>query len=320
MEIDVFNGDADGICALQQLHLARPRASELVTGIKRDIDLLCRVTDRADLAGARLTVLDISMAVNMACLQKILAQGAKVFYADHHKAGEIPDHPGLKHHIDLRPATCTALIINDYLSGAYPGWAVAAAFGDNFHDTALKVGVENGFAEDELARLRELGELLNYNGYGRDLDDLHFHPADLFQALQPFADPLDFHGESPALATLRAGFADDMERALGQEPAEARDSGRLYLFPAAPWARRSAGVFSNAKAREEPDKAHALLVASGAGTFVVSVRAPLATRKGAVELCQQFATGGGRAAAAGVNRLPEAELDTFVNAFFSGFS
>ena len=37
---DVFNGDADGLCALQQLRLARPRESRLVTGLKREIALL----------------------------------------------------------------------------------------------------------------------------------------------------------------------------------------------------------------------------------------------------------------------------------------
>mgnify|MGYP007000196212 len=40
---DVFNGDADGICALLQLRLAQPKNSQLVTGIKRDIELLDRV-------------------------------------------------------------------------------------------------------------------------------------------------------------------------------------------------------------------------------------------------------------------------------------
>jgi len=32
---DVFNGDADGICALHQLRLAEPREATLVTGVKR---------------------------------------------------------------------------------------------------------------------------------------------------------------------------------------------------------------------------------------------------------------------------------------------
>ena len=36
---DVFNGDADGICALLQLRLAAPADSTLITGVKRDIDL-----------------------------------------------------------------------------------------------------------------------------------------------------------------------------------------------------------------------------------------------------------------------------------------
>ena len=40
---DVFNGDADGICALHQIRLAEPAESELVTGVKREIELLKRV-------------------------------------------------------------------------------------------------------------------------------------------------------------------------------------------------------------------------------------------------------------------------------------
>ncbi|MDQ6977782.1 MAG: acetyltransferase, partial [Ghiorsea sp.] len=38
--IDVFNGDADGLCALHQLRLAVPVNSTLMTGVKRDINLL----------------------------------------------------------------------------------------------------------------------------------------------------------------------------------------------------------------------------------------------------------------------------------------
>jgi len=37
---DLFNGDADDICALIQLRLAEPKESTLVTGIKRDNKLL----------------------------------------------------------------------------------------------------------------------------------------------------------------------------------------------------------------------------------------------------------------------------------------
>ena len=54
--IDVFNGDADGICALHQLRLHEPRSgARLVTGVKRDIALLDRLDE---VSGADITVLD----------------------------------------------------------------------------------------------------------------------------------------------------------------------------------------------------------------------------------------------------------------------
>jgi hypothetical protein len=50
------------------------------------------------------------------------------------------------------------------------------------------------------------------------------------------------------------------------------------------------------------------------GTFTVSVRAPLQAPHGADTLCRQFETGGGRAAAAGINRLPASRLEEFITA------
>ena len=73
---DIFNGDADGLCALQQLRLARPQSAELITGVKRDIRLLDRVVARA---GDSLTVLDISMRANAGALGKHLEAGDVLF-------------------------------------------------------------------------------------------------------------------------------------------------------------------------------------------------------------------------------------------------
>ena len=84
MNYDIFNGDADGIIALLQLRLADPINAELVTGVKRDIKLVEKVDVQA---GDELTVLDISMEKNMVGLEQALAQGAHVFYADHHQSG-----------------------------------------------------------------------------------------------------------------------------------------------------------------------------------------------------------------------------------------
>lgn len=69
---DVFNGDADGICALHQLRLAEPAEAELVTGVKRDVALLRRVPAAP---GARVVVLDISLDSNADDLHRLLDAG-----------------------------------------------------------------------------------------------------------------------------------------------------------------------------------------------------------------------------------------------------
>jgi hypothetical protein len=92
------------------------------------------------------------------------------------------------------------------------------------------------------------------------------------------------------------------------------------MLPAEKWARRISGVFGNQLAVESPAQAHAVLTAKPGGGYVVSVRAPLAAKSGADELCSQFDTGGGRKGAAGINHLPESELGRFIATFFAVFT
>jgi hypothetical protein len=92
-----FNGDADGLCALQQLRLAHPQDATLVTGVKRDIKLL-RHLDAT--IGDRVTVLDVSLDQNREDLLRLLEAGASVRYFDHHRAGEMPQHPNFEPHIE----------------------------------------------------------------------------------------------------------------------------------------------------------------------------------------------------------------------------
>ena len=105
---DVFNGDADGICALQQLRLWSPKEAVLITGLKRDIGLLKRVQAQP---GDEVTVLDISLDKNSDALENVLSAGARVFYADHHFPGDLPDHENLDLHIDPAADTCTSLLL-----------------------------------------------------------------------------------------------------------------------------------------------------------------------------------------------------------------
>ncbi|MBM9615333.1 acetyltransferase [Desulfobulbus rhabdoformis] len=314
---DVFNGDADGICALHQLRLHAPcEAAELVTGIKRDIQLLSRLTQ---VRQSRITVLDISLDRNREALVQLLEQGNTVFYADHHYSGNIPFCTTLETHIDPSPLTCTSLIIDSLLGGKYRPWAIVGAFGDNLDDVATELAEGLDYSREQVALLQEMGRLLNYNGYGMAESDLLIHPAALFQEVHRFADPLDMELESPVLARLRQGYAEDMGQAAALSPSQSSAAGRVFILPEVTWAKRVVGVFSNQLARQEPNLAHATLIERSTGSYLVSVRAPLTTREGADVLCRGFATGGGRAAAAGINELPAQELETFLAAFNDQF-
>ncbi|MBK6744413.1 MAG: acetyltransferase [Hydrogenophilales bacterium] len=313
MYFDVFNGDADGLCALHQLRLDVPRAARLVTGVKRNIALLKQV-DAAP--GDRVTVLDIAVEKNAGALAALLDRNVMVQWFDHHNPGEPPVHPCFEAHIDTAAEVCTSLLVDRFLNGRYRVWAVAAAFGDNLHDSARRVAEPLGLDKNRLGLLRELGECLNYNGYGDSLADLHFHPAELYARLHVYRDPFAFIAESPDYATLKAGYAADMAAARVVPAHESRASGAVYLLPDAAWARRVSGVFANTLAQGAPARAHAILTRSPKGHYVVSVRAPLANRVGADTLCMRFETGGGRKAAAGINDLPEARIDDFIAAFY----
>ncbi len=317
MIFDVFNGDADGLCALHQLRLADPVDSELITGVKRDLALLKRVPARA---GDRVTVLDVTVDKNRAPLLALLDAGVAVRWFDHHNPGELPAHASFEPHIDTAADVCTSLLVDRFLNGRHRTWAVAASFGDNLHAAARKAAEPLGLDDGRIDSLRELGECLNYNAYGDSIDDLHFSPAELYRRIQPYADPFAFIAEAPEFAALRAGYAADMALARGLAPLESRPSAVIYRLPDAAWARRVSGVYANELAQGHPARAHALITRSPNGHFVVSVRAPVANPTGADTLCMTFPSGGGRKAAAGINNLPENELDRFASAFFAAYA
>jgi hypothetical protein len=312
---DVFNGDADGICALHQLRLVEPRESILVTGAKRDIALLERVDARA---GDRITVLDVSLKRNAAALTGLLERGVRCRYFDHHFAGSIPQHDNLELHLDTAPDVCTSLLVDRYLTGRQRIWAVVAAFGDNLATAARAAAAPLNLNELQLAQLQALGECMNYNAYGASVDDLTYHPADLYESLSAYADPFQFISGEPIYEVLRVARADDLFRASELEAAFANLQCTVYVMPDAAWSRRVSGTYINELAAAHPERAHAVLVAADNG-FSVSVRSPLVNPQGADALCRAFA-GDGRAGAAGVDSLAANDYEPFLTAFTQRFT
>jgi hypothetical protein len=313
---DVFNGDADGLCALHQLRLVFPQKSTLITGTKRDIQLLSRV--RAG-AGDRVVVLDISLDKNRAALLQLLEAGAHVLYFDHHYSGDIPRHPGLQAFINTARGVCTSILVNHHLNDAHRIWAVVAAFGDNLGEPARQLASPLALNEKQIDRLRHLGECLNYNAYGEKESDLHFRPAYLFEVLHAYPDPFTFIENEPAFVKLSDGYRDDLEAALNLKPDTVSAQYAVFLLPDAPWSRRVSGAFGNYLAERNPSRAHAILTRHGGG-YTVSVRAPLVSHRGADVLCRRFESGGGRSAAAGINHLPEHLFTDFIGQFHEFFS
>ncbi len=309
---DVFNGDADGLCALHQLRLAFPREAILVTGAKRDIALLDRV---AATPGDTVTVFDVSLASNRQALLRLLREGVQVEYFDHHFADAIPAHPGLTAHIDLAPDVCTGIIVDRVLNGAFRAWAVVAAYGDNLHASAQRLGRSLELDDGACAALRALGDDLAYNAYGDDEADLIVPPAELYRMLRPYRDPFAFLAGEDAWQRIRTVREDDLAHARATTVHALSHAAAIVHLPDAPWSRRVRGALANELAHAFPQRAHAVVTEEHTGCFTVSVRAPVARPTGADRLCRAFPAGGGRAAAAGINHLPASELDRFMHRF-----
>jgi hypothetical protein len=307
---DIFNGDADGIIALLQLRLAEPKNSELITGVKRDISLLKNVDVKS---GDSITVLDISMEKNIDALNNHLDAGAKVLYVDHHRSGDIPVYDSLSAHINLDANTCTSLIVDELLNGKHHLWAITAAYGDNLITKGDELSSAAGLTPQQSEQLEELGTLINYNGYGSHVDDLHYHPKDLYLSLLPYESPVDvINDTSSVFYKLQTAYKSDMDNALTIAPRYKSDLFALFELPNEAWARRISGVYGNLLANAESSSAHGVLTENKDGTYTVSLRAPLSNKQGAGDICSKFITGGGRAAAAGINALVEDDVDKFI--------
>lgn len=309
--IDVFNGDADGICALIQYRLAYPVDAILVTGVKRDIKLLEKIQVKK---GDKVSVFDLSMNKNNIALKQILSDGASVFYVDHHLSGDIPNHPALEAIIDTSSQVCTSLLVDSYLKGRYREWAIVAAFGDNILSSAITMAEKLTLSQEQIRQLKRLGISINYNGYGRSVDDLHFKPDQLYKEMLPYESPFDFINDEVSIyQDLQIGYDNDIAKTGSLKADSSTENSAIYRLPNEPWARRVSGVFSNQLANQFPNRAHAVLTQHQKGGYLVSVRAPLNNLNNAGELCQKFSTGGGRKGAAGINHLAESELGKFID-------
>lgn len=277
-----FNGDADGICSMVQWGLVHGIEGQTVTGVKRDIELLKKISPNL---GDEIIVMDISLARNHSKASELSEQGFKITWFDHHLAGDAID--GLNANIDTSPDVCTARIVESFL-GIKSDWAQVALHGDGLS------------AHSSKPEYKELGELLNYNGYGADLNDLHFHPDELMRICLESGTPDAFLGTS-TFETLKKGFTDDMVHVNSVNLVDG-----IHLLPDEAWARRVVGVMAHRINSTGPGP-HVIAIDKGE-TLQVSLRG----NEGIGEICAMFG-GGGRATAGGIDALPRDEITALMN-------
>ena len=270
---DVFNGDADGICALVQLRLAAPIDAVLVTGTKRNIALLDRV---AGDAGDTATVLDISLAANRAALLRLLDRGVAVQYST--------TTTRASSRCTRTTRTSTPIVGLHRHPGRPPSLRPASRLGDRGRlrgqpstRPAETLASSLGLPAREVAALRDLGDCLTYNAYGVGIEDAIVHPGELFRTLLRHADPFRYMSTDGVFAAIDEARRRDLALAWQIRPAHALPRARVYVLPDAAWSHRVRGLFSNELANAEPGLAHAVLTANADGGFAVSVRAPHAS-------------------------------------------
>ena len=122
---------------------------------------------------------------------------------------------------------------------------------------------------------------------------------------------------NPVWLALLAGYTEDLKLASSVTPQTFDSHCLMVMLPNEPWARRVSGILGNQIANDCPDMANAVLTElaneleteSKTPDYLVSLRAPINNREGADEVARKFETGGGRKAAAGINRLSFKDIE-----------
>ncbi|MDX2470844.1 MAG: DHH family phosphoesterase [SAR324 cluster bacterium] len=303
----VFNGDADGLFAAQQLRLQFGDAP-IITGVKRDIQLLKQLKDEKN---KNIYVCDISLDKNRESLTQVLSQGCQVAWYDHHFSGLVPEDKKLTTHINQDAHINSSAIVYQSLGMGNVAWAIAGLFGDNMAPSANALAQTENYPKKMLESLKELGQLVNYNAYGASLKDLIINPAEIFATMVGMASPEDLIEEGHMISKLRQVYQGDVAAAKNQKEVQRG----VLILPNEPWAARTQGDLAYQLQADHPGKAVTILIVKGEQNYQVSLRVPENCGTSAAEFSMKYPTGGGRKTAAGINELPTDKLESFLQDF-----
>ena len=240
-----------------------------------------------------------------------MRDGAAVEYFDHHFTGDAPLPGGVVAHIDTSPRVCTGMLVDRHLHGRQRIWAVVAAFGDNLVDAACDLAASLSVTTGALEALKDLGDALTHNSYSDRVEDAIVPPGRARASSSPTPIRCASLRRARVRGHRRRATARHRTRPRHRAGARAARGAGVRAARCGLGAPRARHLRQRGRQRASPRSRMRCVTVREDGDYAVSVRAPRARPHGADALCRKFG-GNGRAAAAGIGRLPREELGEFV--------
>ena len=223
---DFFNGDADGIISLNQYRMFSDTDSELFTGVKRDVNLL---RHGLQIKNSRFFVFDVSLLSNHDDAEAVLKNGNKMIWFDHHEPGDTELGDNFTPKINTDPNYCTNLLVDHHVDGMYRPWTICGAYGDNLHELADELNPY--FTKKSMDKLKEVGETLNYNGYGIKESDLTVHPKEVYIDIHKYESPFEYRKKSEVYNKIHEQMLLDEQELDRSRILDESDIGMVILLP-----------------------------------------------------------------------------------------
>ena len=166
-----------------------------------------------------------------------------------------------------------------------------------------------------MRELKEIGETLNYNGYGNQESDLTVHPKDVYLDIQKYKSPFQYKKLSEIYNKINTQMKSDETELNSSEILHTSKTGNIILLPTQKHLLDTR-IYSNKQTTDNPSKAFAILTNINEDTYRISIRSPKNNPVGASKLALSFPTSGGREKdLVKINELPKTELKNFIEKF-----
>jgi len=291
MRYIIPDGDADGLTAAYQLIKDRGNY-EVITAPKRVVDLVNKVSEKIA-SGSEVVILDLSSETNKQGLDNLLAKHVKVEWIDHHE--QIADlESKVLALINQSPEYNTSTIINEKVNGKYVEWAIIGAFGDNKAKKANELAQKHNISPKYLSQLKEIGKLLNYNGFA-----VIVSPEETLNEMLKHNSPKTF-AETAIFQKIKEQYQKDRAALGGVKPFYTSDKIVIYQLPESDASLAMFGEFANDLQAKDKSKIYFVIAPDEKPSrYVLSIRT--SGNPKANEIAKLFENGGGRADAAGAN-------------------